>query len=463
MKIKGLLVITITFIVWLIVLVYASVSLVKEQMEQNSFKYLNEATHQLAADLYKTTDMDRTILTAMASIIANESDDNVLSKVLGGYNSIGSYINYVELLRPDNTMLDSNANVRDVSGVLNFDIESKKGAYVSDIVYSTKDPQKRIIRNAIPVVKNGKTIYILYGVVDLTKFANSYKTNIYDGNAYVYLEDGNTGDFLLDTWHKSFGNISDYSDRSVLSKDDFKDAIINMRNGIDGNLSFISDTTGDILYMNYKPVGINNWNVVVTVQDHYALADSRAVNKIMYQMQLMVGISIFIYVVLVIVMLIHSYHSIKKIGLNDKNTGLQNRNAYDAAISNNKAKKFESLACIFIDVNGLHEINNTSGHEKGDELLSYVADNLKEEFNISDIYRAGGDEFIIIIEGMSEETCKAKMEIVNNAINARKYSIAYGISVLKNTTGYSEAIHSADDKMLENKRLHYAKCGRKSR
>lgn len=449
----------------LIILVYSAIKSVQTQTEESCFTYLDETADQLAADLYKTTDMDHTILTAMATIIANggEQSRSDLCNILNSYDSTASYVDYVEILYPDNTMLDADGTVRDVSESFDFNEEAKKGVYVSDISYSTKDLGARVIRNAVPVIRNGQTVYVLYGVVGLASFEEAYITNIYEGNAYVYLVDGNTGDFLLDTWHNSVGNISDFYNRKNVSKDSFRDAAVKIKNGEGGNLAFVSQSTGDTLYMHYEPVGINNWSVMVTVQDRYALKNSNEINNTLYRMAAKSGIIVFLYMLFVTLSIFNAYRQTRKLGMSDKVTGLQNRNAYEAFLTSNKDKTFELVSCVFIDVNGLHELNNLKGHAAGDRMLRNVAETMQAEYPAHLVFRAGGDEFVAIIENMSHDECRAKAENVHEILMEKGYSIAYGVATQQNVTGVSGAVRLADEQMLENKKLYYSKHDRRMR
>lgn len=56
-----------------------------------------------------------------------------------------------------------------------------------------------------------------------------------------------------------------------------------------------------------------------------------------------------------------------------------------------------SLGIIYLDVNGLKDVNDQFGHEVGDALLVECARRMKMVFKKADFYRIGGDEFIIII------------------------------------------------------------------
>lgn len=57
----------------------------------------------------------------------------------------------------------------------------------------------------------------------------------------------------------------------------------------------------------------------------------------------------------------------------DLNTRLHNRNAYENRLRDYPLRCSNNLTCVYIDVNGLHELNNTYGHEEGDKMLRTVA------------------------------------------------------------------------------------------
>ncbi len=54
------------------------------------------------------------------------------------------------------------------------------------------------------------------------------------------------------------------------------------------------------------------------------------------------------------------------------------------------------MVCTYIDVVGLHEVNDHLGHRSGDTLLCSIANAARKFFASSRIYRVGGDEFVIL-------------------------------------------------------------------
>ncbi len=70
-------------------------------------------------------------------------------------------------------------------------------------------------------------------------------------------------------------------------------------------------------------------------------------------------------------------------------------------------------ACIYIDANGLHEINNERGHEAGDQLLRAVAERFcGSSFRGTISTACGGDEFVVFPAPAAEAEYEARMRAV---------------------------------------------------
>ncbi len=92
----------------------------------------------------------------------------------------------------------------------------------------------------------------------------------------------------------------------------------------------------------------------------------------------------------------------------DALTGLLNRTAFERRLADSidDAQQAGShLAVLFVDLDRFKFVNDTFGHEMGDELLKEVAGALKENVRQNDIVaRLGGDEFIMALQGMRDRS-----------------------------------------------------------
>ena len=433
-----------------------------EEVTQRSFDELTTATKQLAKDINNATRTDQTILSAMAELIAGQDEDDLDSvlRIMNTFSLDKTFVSAVALLRPDGTLLLTDGARYDVSDTFDFETEAAQGAYISDRVTSYFAPEKLVVRNVVPVKRDGETIAILYGVVLLQELSRNYQIDLYNGNAVLLLVDGNNGDILLDTWHDSLGNLSDLRGRKMLKGYTYEEAMKKIPNGIGGDMCTVSQSTGLTIYLHYEPVGINNWSVVLGVSEQDALAGTRGVVKILYLMSVIVGAILLSYLAYISWYLISARRGAFRMSVTDQVTGLFNRSAFEKYLNESEPHTFSHTVCVYIDVNGLHELNNKHGHEAGDKLLQSVAECLRAQFPDDGLYRIGGDEFVVFSKA-DAAVCEARMQAVSSALAAQDYSVSYGIAAQETTEGLSDLVREADENMLKNKRRYYAEHDRR--
>lgn len=146
----------------------------------------------------------------------------------------------------------------------------------------------------------------------------------------------------------------------------------------------------------------------------------------------------------------------KQLARKDNLTELNNRTAYTAAIAEYAQSPDNLPACIYIDINGLHELNNTLGHDAGDKLIKTVASVLADAFSWENLYRIGGDEFVAFTApGKADETKRILNEI-KQKLAEKKYfiSVGYGEQDENNTT-INEIIRAAEVAMFNDKSDYY--------
>ena len=150
----------------------------------------------------------------------------------------------------------------------------------------------------------------------------------------------------------------------------------------------------------------------------------------------------------------------------DSLTGLKNKAAYDekTAALDKKISADDAEFCIaMVDVNYLKRVNDTYGHERGNEYLINAGKLICSVFGEEHVYRIGGDEFVVIIEGEKVSLCKYfvtqfKAEMARKNSNRllepwEKISAAIGISFYepnKDKTA-DEVFKRADSEMYKNK------------
>lgn len=149
----------------------------------------------------------------------------------------------------------------------------------------------------------------------------------------------------------------------------------------------------------------------------------------------------------------------------DQMTGLLNRRAFAEDVARLSAELAQDKCVISLDLNGLKTANDTYGHEAGDELINKTADCLRAAFEDVDmIYRIGGDEFAVIIDGTAADAAPylSKLDRVCEQTKSRYFdrvSLAYGAAGADETGNIDPAVNLADERMYENKRAYYMTSG----
>ena len=136
-------------------------------------------------------------------------------------------------------------------------------------------------------------------------------------------------------------------------------------------------------------------------------------------------------------------------------TNVYNRNAYSAMVAELKRKK-QPVGVIYADLNGLKKINDIYGHEAGDKAIKRMADILKEDFFRKEIYRIGGDEFVVIMPQIPEESfLNRKEQLINRLRTANDISVSVGTFWCESSENIELAIKEADVAMYRRKKRYY--------
>ena len=146
----------------------------------------------------------------------------------------------------------------------------------------------------------------------------------------------------------------------------------------------------------------------------------------------------------------------RELASKDSLTGVRNRHSYLEAIQrlnkqidNDEIREFAILIC---DINDLKTVNDTMGHQAGDELIRSACNRICEIFRHSRVYRIGGDEFAIICQGKDYENITEllqRMNIANN--NQKSLQVAFGMSRFCLGESVEDVAKEADALMYEHK------------
>lgn len=615
-KISKFVAVTMAVFVVLYAVVFSTSLYVQKAAEQQCYDTLRKTTENLGKEIKNNTCNNQEQLEIIADVIASRGniDSDQTKHILKSYMTRGE-ISHLEVLLPDNRVITCDGNYVDASGTLSYAEEVEKGEYVStnatvDISYG----DKKVLKSAVPILQKGETIGILYGITEVNSLPLYYVADSYAENASIYLIDGDSGDFIMDTWHLSLGNIADWSKHKVKGQKT-SEIDTDIKSGKSGYLVGYSERVKENMYSYYTPVGINNWSVMLSIPESTVMKIARQTEHAMYGMAIITVAILVAYFVWLLALRkkdierveymlevekslfdahkhtenientlgtvadymkaetafftkvkngiidevycwsnkddfdinaaenrpvkvvipgfngdgtsmkfgkklynlrdcglpydyyidsyivtsvydvkkrfvgvlgvvnmdkvwknadyienvagtfslavnnISSYQSLREMGIIDSLTGLLNRNCFERTIENLDKNEYRNVACVYIDANGLHNINNRFGHEAGDNMLKAVAQALQSKFGSDKTYRIGGDEFVAFTFGDSEKQIEENIESIKNDIEKQGYSISYGVSFSEVSTNAERFIKQAERNMLDNKYSYYHKKG----
>lgn len=611
--------ITIGMILLVVLASFLTISWIKHTEEKKCFEELSDEAENMADNIEKHFTYDKEQLEMLAAVIARY--DNLSSaqlwKILDSYDMSGM-MSRIEILLPDNTVLTKGAKKIDVEGKLSFAEEAARGEHITGREQDISEDGEYIVRNYVPITRDGSTIAMLYGIVELTNFSEELGTAPYGGKAAMYVIEGGTGDFLVDTWHDELSNIWSMGRRKMASGYDHEKLKKGLQEGRSEYVVFISQTIGRHLYFYYTPVEINDWRLAISVSEDIVFADANRFKIVLNLFMLFEGICFAIYflwmfshirqdnkekqrqmntlnyiydvqkilfnahesqdkIILALEKIgqmtlaknvgfcaveqsgesvcftwvmgdkedvgakekeladrllwyfrykgsvfeaanvrdfqeklpdytvknlenltaipvkssdgtiygvlasgnmasmretatllknvsfsfsmflhnMHTYAAIKERGEKDILTGLYNRNRYELDVHIVENSCENSLACIYIDLNGLHERNNEEGHEMGDWMLKRVASWIQEVFGLQYAYRLGGDEFLVFTPDMDEAAVSCKTKRVVEGLRKEYIFISVGIQWAAIPFSVDEVIKSAERKMYNTKEKYY--------
>ena len=140
-------------------------------------------------------------------------------------------------------------------------------------------------------------------------------------------------------------------------------------------------------------------------------------------------------------------------------TGVKNRNSMNNRVDlfvNGEELVEAPFGVVFADVNGLKQMNDKNGHEAGDTLIKSAARIIKEVFNDGEVYRAGGDEFVIIVPGCGEKEFEQKVEALKSRTGfGSEVCLAVGSHWDMYGENLRRAMHLADEEMYKDKEKFY--------
>ena len=290
--------IVIAVIVALLLIAYFRIT---DSIRARSLGRMEEGVNTVIEEVTSKLKRDSRLLNAMADTIsrADNFDQEATLDVMMANEPLLETMRVRVLLADDQVLMPDGSVVDAASENLSFAEEAALGEHLSDRV-SDVNGGGEILRHFVPIMQDGETAALLYGVTDLDSLPGSLNIdNIYNASASVYIIDTSSGEFILDTWHDNLGNIAEYSaevsPREAKGEQSWDEYTEDMMNLGTGYVIFRTPNTDGWEYMYYAPAGINAWEIAVSVPENEAFASVFAVQRICFTLGILLAVVIILY------------------------------------------------------------------------------------------------------------------------------------------------------------------------
>lgn len=391
-------------------------------------------------------------LRIVAGIISqgDPTDAEYVSQILEVYetNPIAASIS---VLTAENVVITEDGNTIDADGIIDFAEELAEGEHICETAPSLFTHGKMMLRGFVPIIKDGKTVAMLFNELDPEAIASYWAPDMYDGASKFTIINRKTGNVLVNNAPAVTNNIGEIHNERLIGE---------TKAGKNGYMAFPIE--GELTFACYLPMETPDWEIIFFVGSDKTLAASDRMKKNFHMFLIEEGIVFLVFMAWIIYFNRTAVRNTEKSANSDTLTDLPNRNMYEI-YCRRKEDDPSDLACIYIDVNSLHEINNSQGHLAGDQMLRFVADTLKIAFSGADIFRIGGDEFIVFQEKSSGSGIDLKVRAVKEQLKNNNYHISAGISYGSSKSKMKDIIKDAETKMFSDKKAYYEDLGMTAR
>ena len=255
--------------------------------------------------------------------------------------------------------------------------------------------------------------------------------------------------------------------RGYLGEEEWQALEHHFQQGEAGEVHFTEAGNRQILY--YSPIAETGWMITVLIPEKLIYDKIGGIqDKTMARSIIQILVTFAALVAFFTVLAVQAHGKSKalleqerKIAVRDSLTGIGNKYAYtqkeaavDSAFRNGSAGPCALVVC---DLNGLKLVNDTRGHEEGDRLIREASKLICTLYDHSPVFRIGGDEFAVFLQGSDYERRNELMEELNRIVEQNKKDggavIAAGMA--EHEPGdllLRDTFRRADRKMYERKK-----------
>ena len=272
--------------------------------------------------------------------------------------------------------------------------------------------------------------------------------------------------------------------KNIVTEDVWEENHENFENGRDGSITFDVGRSEETLC--YVPIQDTGWEMAVLIRDSVIrdkisyisdrnIKNSR--NQIIFTMVSVLSLATILLFQLkrfsddMLEEEKETSRTFKDMANTDSLTGIRNKHSYteNEKIINRhiQAGEIQNVGVVIGDINGLKYVNDTFGHAAGDKLIKDACSLICEYFKQGAVFRIGGDEFAVILQGKGYDSMLEVIDELNSKVedNIKENSVvvSIGYSVLKQGDRHLKDVFERADKMMYERKKELKTMGAKTR
>ena len=412
---------------------------VQHQFYTESTKNLLETYEQVDKTFTMFAQRNWNVLSEWGSNLQDDADGEAVRASLCLFNQQKPTWKYsgLYLFNEDCTYLDAESGHGSAKHIWGAFSEMYTTGHPCVGSYTMKNGERRVVFTVPiePVKVDGETYTCIAVSYDNETLEEMIGGHAYNGQSDCYIIYP-SGDIMLSEEPKSeieprMENLFDFLEQNAQVN---TNALAKMREDVQnsGRGSVAYRYGGKSYYLVYQPVGFQDLTIVGIVERDVVDAGMRKIQKVTILLLLFLMGSVAVAMVRSVkldaalemeekenALRTEALERRKLEGLanTDGLTGLFNERCFNSTLKQ-KEKARQPFALFYLDLDRFKPVNDTYGHDVGDQLLRAVADRLRSCVRSSDFaFRIGGDEFALIVNGeVDADGCAQRIETIKSVI-----------------------------------------------
>lgn len=368
----------------------------------------------------------------------------------------------IDVLYPDNVLV-SNGKEYSIETEIDFLELVDREEYITK---RKTDPKtgKECVYYVLPVIKEEQLGAILIGMIESETLKDMFQPRIYNGLANICIIDSEDGNYIMDSWHDTLENVYEQENRKRAKGYEDIDLKYETKTLQTGTIAFESRTTGKNLYMYYMPLEMYQWQLAIFVQEDVVFKHLISYRELFVFTECIEVLLLLMYFAWNVDMvrkleksnaeIVQRKEELKWISYRDALTSMYNRTKYTEVLDQLQNQTLTDIGIIYMDLNGLKQINDSQMHEAGDRYICSAANVILDLFKEAG-YRIGGDEFVVLAEQMEENIFWEKVSVLKENMEQEHVSISTGAAWQSKCENIHVLIKKAEEKMYQEKEKYY--------